>query len=142
VTIYNPKTTPLRPARVITVSGPADRALSTIVSVFTVRSFRVTTPAGAVLVKLELGHWWAPLLIWSTRWSTSIAGPAKHGIVGARIQTQPDATVAVTVSVLTSWSSRIFTPIFLAALDDAVAAFRDAGVLVDAGPVINAKTLR
>jgi hypothetical protein len=141
VTIYNPKTTPLRPARVITVSGPADRALSTVISMFTVRKFRVTTSAGAVLAKLELGYWWAPLLIWSTRWSKSIAGPARHGIVGVQVQTRPDATVAITVSVLTSWSSRIFSPIYLAALDDAVAAFRGAGVLVDAGPVIDAKKM-
>jgi hypothetical protein len=136
VTIYDRKTTPLRPARVITVSGPADRALATVVSMFTVRKFRVTTPAGALPLKLELSRWWLAFLV------LDIFTPSNHGIVSVRVDTRPDATVVLTVLVLTSWSAHRFSPVFLTALNEAVTAFSEAGVLIHAGPIIDGKTLR
>jgi hypothetical protein len=136
---YDPKTTPLRPGRVITVSGPIAPAVDAIVAPFIARRFRVTSAAGALPLKLELGRWYAPYLLWGSTWPRTLSSPARHGIVQVDVATNADSTLAFTIRVYYAWSARLMSPIVLDAINDAIATLTASGVLIDAGPVIATK---
>jgi hypothetical protein len=124
---------------VITVSGPVAPAVDTIVAAFVSRGFRMTSAAGSIPLTLENGHWWAPYLLWGSRRPASLSGPAKHGVVRVELATNADSTLAFTIRVYYAWSAQLMSPIVLEAINDVVATFTAAGVLVDAGPIIATK---
>jgi hypothetical protein len=136
---YDPKTTPLRPGRVIAVSGNVDDALAMIVAPFIARKFRLGSAQGVSPVKLELGRWFAPYLLWGSTLPSALSGPAKHGIVLIDIVSNPPATSTFTVRVDYAWSAQLFSPIVLGAIAEGVDALSAKGVLVEAGPIIATK---
>jgi hypothetical protein len=138
-TSYDSKTTPLRPGRVITVSGPAAPVVDSIIATFVARGFRRTSAAGTFPLILELGRWYAPYLLWGSVWPSKLSGPAKHGVVRVDLTTNADSTLAFTIRVYYAWSAQLMSPIVLDAINDLVATLAATGVLIDAGPIIATK---
>ena len=83
------KTTPLRPGRILTVSGAIAPAVDAVVASFIARKFRVTSTAGKYPVKLEFGRWWADFLSQSLPLPNAFLGLSKHGASGLNQRATP-----------------------------------------------------
>jgi hypothetical protein len=132
------KSLPRRPGRVITVSGDLSSAADTVVSVFSRQKFRLTPPRGDALLALSRGRWWLEWVASDYLWPSAFGGRANYVLVYVDVVSQ-DSTHELTIRVQSAWSARLANRVVLPAIDDVVAAFSAAGVLVSAGPVIATK---
>ena len=133
------KTTPLRPGRVLTVSGAIDPAVKAVIASFAARKFRVTSTAGKYPIKLELGRWWADFLSQSLPLPNAFLGLSKHGVVFIDSPTTTGSTASLMIRLYYADSAHQMSPIVLDAITDAIRELMAAGVLVEAGPVIATK---
>jgi predicted solute-binding protein len=133
------KTPPLRPGRILTVSGAIVPAVDTVVAVFTARKFRVTSAAGEFPIKLELGRWWADFLSPALPLPNAFLGLSKHGVVFIDSPTTNGSTASLMVRLYYADSAHQMRPIMFDAITDAIRVLTAAGVLVEAGPVIATK---
>ena len=136
---YDRNTTPLRPGRILTVSGAITPAVDAVVASFTARKFRVTSAAGKYPVKLEFGRWWADFLSQSLPLPNAFLGLSKHGVVFIDSPTTTGLTASLMIRLYYADSAHQMCPIVLDAITDAIRELTATGALVDAGPVIATK---
>jgi len=130
------------PARRLVVSGPADRAVETIVAEFAAERFRRVSPPSENSVVLECGSRTLPVLL-ASLWFVpgKIGENSKFGQVRVTPSEPTAEGTAVTVALVDAVSGYNVVPLVLRATERAAEVLRAAGVLVDLGPVVSAKEI-
>ena len=130
------------PARRLVVSGSAERAVETIIAEFVAERFRRVSSPGEKSIVLECGSRTLPLLL-ASLWF--VPGKIGENSKFGRVQIDPGEPTAegtaVTVALVDAVSGYNVVPLVLRATERAAEVLRDAGVLVDLGPVVSAKEI-